>query len=715
MLNDKNNKQILPDPSSEKTIQGTIARFTFQNLENGYSVVLLNDGTTAVGVLPGMKVGESVELTGRWETHSKYGWQFKFNSFTPLYPTKLDAIEKYLGSGLIKGLGPVTAKRIVKYFKEDTFEILDRHIERLQEIEGIGQVRMEMIKKGWADHSAIKHIMIFLQSHQISPAYAVKIYKTYGKEAVRIVKENPYRLSYDIWGIGFKTADNIGKSLGFTGNHPLRIKAGVRYVLNQATEDGHVFLPKDVLIENCKSILDYDLNETPVLLTEMDMNKELVIKNDNVYAPEFYYAEREIEKGISILLGTPNIISKSQIEKLRLSRSFYSEEQLIAIRNSLQSKILILTGGPGTGKTTTLKGIIDVNRQLKHTILLAAPTGRAAKRMSEVIKMEAKTIHRLLEYNPKDNTFRKNQHDKLKCDLLVLDETSMIDTILMYRVITAMPNEATMVLVGDVDQLPSVGAGNVLKDLINSNKIATVKLTKIFRQAEKSHIIVNAHRVNNGDLPVLINDKTSDFFFIEENDVSKIPDLVVNLCLNRLPKTYGFNAIKDIQVLTPMYKGDSGANNLNEYLQSILNPRHFAFTGTEKKYKIGDKVLQLKNNYDKDVFNGDWGNVIDVDDESQTISIDFAGKYTTYEFADMDELTLAYAITVHKSQGSEYPCVILPLTLSHFMLLQRNLLYTAITRAKKLMIIVGSKRAMAIAVKNNKIEERYTSLMKAVV
>jgi exodeoxyribonuclease V alpha subunit len=693
-------------------LQGTIDRFTYSDEQSGFSIVRLNTGITAVGYMHGMKTGETVELTGDWTIHPTYGKQFKFESFTPLYPDSIEGIEKYLGSGLLKGVGPVTARRLVNAFGTETFNILDHHIDRLWEVEGLGKNRIEIITKTWREHRSIKNIMVFLQSYNISVNLAIKIYQAYGNNSIQMVKENPYRLTYDIWGVGFTIADKIGKSLGFEDDNPVRLQAGIVYVLNEASNQGHVYVPKEELHRQSAGILNTDEGPIVRAFEGLLTGGHLILKEDQIYTPLLYNAERGIETNIQRLLKAKKDPNASFKINPRLPNGVYSEEQLKAIRSAVMEKMLILTGGPGTGKTTTLKGIIQAYQQARKKILLAAPTGRAAKRMSEVVGLEARTIHRLLEYNPKDNSFRYNQHQLLKADLLVLDEVSMIDTMLMYTLVRAVDNATTLILVGDVDQLPSVGAGNVLRDLIAWGTIPCVQLTQIFRQEEASDIILSAHRVNKGEFPILTNTRDGDFFFIEEPAGENIPPLIADLCLKRLPATYKFDPFRDIQVLTPMYKGDAGADNLNTYLQSILNPRTESLNRGIKKFKIGDKVLQLKNNYDKDIFNGDLGIIENFDQEEQTMKVNFGDKAVEYDFSDLDELTLAYAVSVHKSQGSEYPCVILPLTTAHYMLLQRNLLYTAITRASKLLIIIGTKQALSMAVKNNKVQLRYTSLFK---
>ena len=694
-----------------QTIEAILDGYLYRNEVTGYCVASLSGGLKAVGTLPNIKIGEKLKLTGEYETHAKYGTQFKIESFSIVYPSTIAGITKYLGSGLIKGVGPATAEKIVNIFKEETLDILDKDINKLLNIEGIGAKKLDLIKKSWGEQKAIKEIMMFLQSFEISPSYALKIYRTYGANSIKIVQDNPYQLSYDVWGIGFKIADTIGKSVGFSEDHPKRIKAGIVYILNEAAGDGHVYIPLEELIKKAYEVLGVDLSDSLLLFREMEEANLLYIHDENIYLSHFYEAERNIEHKIKALCTCSSKLTEKELKTIRMDTG-YSEEQLEAIRNSLTNKILILTGGPGTGKTTALKGIIESYKQLKKNIMLAAPTGRAAKRMSEVIGMEAKTIHRLLEYNPQDQLFQRDEDNPLETDLLVIDEVSMIDTLLMNSLISAVSLNTTLILVGDVDQLPSVGNGNILYDLIQSGVIPTAMLTRIFRQAEESHIVVNAHKINRGEFPAVLNNDATDFFFLQESDNLKIADLITELCEQRLPEKYGFDPMKDIQVLTPMYKGDVGANNLNIRLQEALNSHKPLLTRGERSFKIGDKVMQLRNNYDKDVYNGDIGLIQKIEMVDQKLEINYSGKIVPYEFLELDDITLAYAITVHKSQGSEYPCVVMPITTAHYIMLQRNLLYTAVTRASKMMILVGSKQALAMAIGNKKARKRNTSLFR---
>ena len=696
------------------TIKSVVDTYLFYNEDSGYGVLKLEDGTTAVGILPKLSFGDTIELEGAWTNHPKYGEQLKVEKFKVFYPTSKEGMIKYLGSGLIKGVGEVTARRIVRYFGERTFEILEGNIERLNEIDGIGGKKIEQIKHGWEEQKGIKDVMIALQSYGIPTSQIVRIYKVYGDKTVKVIENNPYRLTYDVWGIGFKIADEIGKKVGFLESNPNRIKSGILYILNEASRSGHVYLPELNLLQNCREILNYELSQSDPLLTELEEEGQIIRESDKIYLASLFYAEIGISESLKNLMQFPNRLAGNINQSNILSKinTKFSEEQLKAINFSLSEKILIITGGPGTGKTETLKGIIKIYEGLGKKIMLSSPTGRAAKHMGKVIGREAKTIHRLLEYNPSGNFFNFNNENKLKTDLLVVDEVSMIDTYLMYNLLSAVDENTVVVLVGDVDQLPSIGPGNVLKDLINSNRIPSIKLTKIFRQAEQSKIIIAAHDINKGNFPEIINSKSDDIFFLEENDDEKIPEIILDLCRRRLPEAFNFNPLSDIQVLTPMHRGVIGTSNLNKVLQTGLNQNQSLLKKGSTEFKLFDKVMQLRNNYDKNIFNGDMGFIHGYDSVNHVMKIDFGNKLLKYELADLDEITLAYSITVHKSQGSEYPCVIIPLSTSHYTMLYRNLLYTAVTRAVKLLILIGSPKALSLAIKNNRIKKRFTSLFK---
>ena len=712
------------------TIYGFLERITYYNEENDFMVAKLQEKgkkelTTIVGNLSGINPGESLKVTGRWVQNKKFGEQFQVENYEVTVPATVHGIMKYLGSGLIKGIGPIMAERIVKKFALDTLEVIERTPGRLSEVESIGPKRIAMITKAWEEQKEIREIMIFLQGQGVSAAYSAKIYKQYREHSIEVVKENPYRLAHDIHGIGFITADKIAQNIGIDPNSLIRAKAGVIYVLNELTEEGHVYYQKRDLTRKAKEILKVDEELIGKAISELSNEKEIFIEGINngdslkaVYLAPFYVAETGIAQQLRKLKESSSNIRPINPEKAidwvqqKLNIEL-AEKQKEAIILAASSKVLIITGGPGTGKTTIITAILRIFQQLKLRILLAAPTGRAAKRMSEATGWEAKTIHRLLEYSPQKGGFKKDQDDPLEADVVIIDEASMIDTLLMYHLLKAIPLHAHLILVGDVDQLPSVGPGNVLRDIIDSGIFTVVRLTEIFRQAQTSMIIVNAHKVNRGEFPILkeIEKKeVTDFYFIQEEEPEKTLNQILSLCSERIPKHFGFHPIRDIQVLTPMHKGVIGAINLNIELQKRLNPDQQSITHGSRTFKLHDKVMQIVNNYDKEVFNGDIGWVSRIDQEDRELTIDFDGRLIPYDFSDLDEVALAYAISVHKSQGSEYPVVILPVTTQHYMLLQRNLIYTGITRAKKLVVLIGTKKALAIAIRNNKPQLRFTLL-----
>lgn len=701
-------------------ISGIVERITYSNEETGFCVIKIksrgfSDLVTVVGNLAAVNVGATLRLKGDWRFDSKYGKQFNAVDYRETVPATIAGIEKYLGSGLIKGIGPVYARSIVNHFREDTLRIIEEEADRLINVEGIGQKRVDMIKKAWQEQKEIKNVMLFLQSNGVSTAYAVKIYKTYGNESINIVKSNPFRLADDIWGIGFKTADKIARQLGFEKNSFERCRAGIIFVLNELSNDGHCYATREQLISKTVEILELEENLIDGTIDRMIEEKTLIPDENNaIYLPPFYFSETGTAKRIrEICEGQASAVSVNidgliaEIEKEH--NISYDEVQLEAIKTAALSKFMVLTGGPGTGKTTTTLAIIKVFQKMGRKVLLAAPTGRAAKRMSETTGMEAKTIHRLLEFKPPEG-YQKNADNRLECDVLIIDETSMVDIILMYNLLKAATDETVVILVGDVDQLPSVGAGNVLKDIIDSGKVEVIKLTRIFRQALDSAIITNAHRINKGEMPNLKGGRNSDFFFIEEEDPQKIPGIIKELCTKRLPEYYKADPINDIQVLCPMQRGEAGAQNLNTILQEALNPADTTIKYGGMVYRLNDKVMQIKNNYDKNVFNGDIGIIVKIDMEDKTLVIRFDGNDVDYDATELDEVVLAYATTVHKSQGSEYKIVVAPFAMQHYMMLQRNLLYTGVTRAKKVFVMVGAKKAVGIAVSNNKIQQRNTML-----
>ncbi len=691
-----------------------IERITYQNEQNGYSVIKCkakgySDLVTVVGAMPEVHVGAVLSLTGEWKMDAKYGRQFSITTFEETLPATVYGIEKYLGSGLVKGIGPKFAGRIVKEFGADTLNVIEEDPDSLIRVPGIGKVRVERIKKSWIEQKEIKNIMLFLQSHNVSTTHATKIWKTYGNESIKVVQENPYRLADDIWGIGFKTADTIAEKMGFDKEKFARLRSGLLYTLNKLSEEGHCYGTREQLIKTGTELLDVDESLLSMTLDEMIRTEDVKVEDETaIYLPPFYYSEIGTARRLREIYVAPRTISV-ELEGLeqRISTGLsYDPVQLEAIKTAAQSKILVLTGGPGTGKTTTTLGIIKAFQTAGASILLAAPTGRAAKRLSEATGLEAKTIHRLLEVKPPEG-YQRNEENRLEGDVLIVDECSMIDIMLMYALLRAMPDTMTLILVGDVDQLPSVGAGNVLRDVIESGVFPVVRLTKIFRQAASSRIITNAHRINRGLMPDISNGKNTDFFFIEIEEPELAAQEIVTLVKDRLPRAY---KTRDIQVLTPMQRGVVGAANLNQVLQQAVNPDSHGIRRGGVEYRLHDKVMQIRNNYDKEVFNGDIGTVISVNLEDRELVIRFDDREIAYDATELDEVVLAYATTIHKSQGSEYPIVVMPVLMTHFVMLQRNLVYTGVTRAKKILVIVGTKKALAMAVRNVTVNKRNTML-----
>ena len=724
----------MPDPEEQTELEGQIENLTYVNEENGYTVAKVrvtgySEPVTIVGQLISPAPGEVLRMKGLWINHPRFGRQFKVMSHQAIVPATVTGIRKYLGSGLIKGIGPVMAARIVKTFGEKTLEVIDEHINDLHKVEGIGHKRIEMIDKAWKEQKEIRSVMIFLQGHGVSPAYATKIFKKYGWDSIKIVSQNPYRLASDIFGIGFLTADKIAASMGFEKNAPARVEAGILYVLHHLSEEGHVYYPYEPLVDRCREILEVEREIISQAIGAISLENKIVIEDLNqdleafqpnhkaVYLKNFHIAETGIADHLLRLTASPKKMRKIEVakalkwvqEKIRLE---FAAKQIEAIRSAVSEKVMVITGGPGTGKTTIINAVIRIYRELGARILLAAPTGRASKRMSEATGYPARTIHRMLEYNLQKGGFQRGQDHPLDVDVLILDETSMIDTSLMYHLLKAVPPGATLILVGDVNQLPSVGAGNVLKDVIRSGKVPVVELKEIFRQAANSGIIRNAHRINTGLVPELVQEREGlgDFYFIEQEDQEEVLRIIMELVCERIPKRFRLDPLEGIQVLAPMHKGTVGTENLNAKLQEALNPSGTAILRGGRTFRLKDKVMQTRNNYEKEVFNGDIGRITAMDEEMREVTVTYDGVPVPYDASDLDEIVHAYAISVHKSQGSEYPAVILPLLPQHYLLLQRNLIYTAVTRAKKLLVIVGSKKALATGVKNDKIARRYTYL-----
>lgn len=714
-------------------IFGFIERITFQNTENGYTVAQLkqiqaSDLTCIVGYMPGIQPGESVRCFGTWKNHLIHGRQFEVSSFKVEAPADIVGIKKYLGSGLIKGIGQKYAGRIVDHFGAETLNIIDQSPERLNEIPGLGIKRIEKIKLCWNDQKFIREVMIFLQSYGVSPAFAQKIFKVYHNKSIEIVKENPFQLARDIFGIGFKTADTLAQKMGIPKDSTKRIDAGIEFVLSQLSSDGHVCYPVEEFLLEAEKILDIapELIRSRLSILQQENRIELndlVVEGSKrpfIWMKTLYLAEmgivrelRRLRKGTSPLrqINTDKALDWVQAQlQIQLAAN-----QKVAVSQGVTEKVLIITGGPGTGKSTITNAILTITDKLTSNIVLAAPTGRAAKRMSEITKKKASTIHTLLEYSFQTGGFKRNKDLPLECDLIIVDEASMIDTFLMFSLLKAIPEHARVIFVGDINQLPSVGPGNVLKDMIDSRCISVTILNEIFRQAAGSHIITNAHRINKGVFPTLYNGKESDFFFMECQEHAEVLNTIVKLVSQRLPNRYGFNPVEDIQVLAPMKKGAIGTENLNQVLQGVLNTNTSGIVYGNQKLNIGDKVMQIRNNYQKEVFNGDIGFIVNIDPDEQQVIVAFDGKEIVYEYAELDELVLAYAISIHKFQGSECPCVVIPVHTSHFMMLHRNLLYTGITRGKKLVILIGNKKAVAIAVKNDEVKQRHTSLRQALM
>lgn len=709
------------------TLEGVLERVVFTNEENAWSVVKLavagqRDLVTAVGNLLGVQPGENLRLSGAWVNDPKYGKQFRVASYTTVVPGTLTGIEKYLGSGLIRGIGKVMASRLVKAFGMETLDVIENRPHRLTEVEGIGPKRSREILRAWSEQREIKEVMIFLQSHGVSTHYAIKIYKAYGPQATQLVRENPYRLAADVYGIGFKTADRIAAALGVPKDAPQRIEAGTLYLLGQGADRGHLYLPRQTLVEEAEKLLEAPADRVEQAIAALAETEQVVAEplvdpaEQAVYLKPLYNAESGIAARIRTLLVQPPLPIEIDLERAldwfeKRERIALAREQRQAIRSGLTRKVLIITGGPGTGKTTLVRGIVEILERKRQKVLLAAPTGRAAKRLAEATGGEAATLHRLLEFNPKTRQFERNREHPLSCDLLIIDEASMLDAVLAHHVLRAVPDHGRLILVGDVDQLPSVGPGRLLADLIRSEAVEVVRLTEIFRQAERSLIVVNAHRVNQGTMPILeAVDSDGDFFFLERKEPEEIVETIAQLVTRRVPAKFGFNPVEHIQVLTPMNRGPLGTENLNAVLRDLLNPEGPMVTRGGHSLRVGDKVMQVRNNYDLEVFNGDIGRVHAVDEVDQIVTVSMDGREVAYDFGSIDELVLAYACSIHKSQGSEYPCVVIPLHTTHYVMLQRNLFYTALTRAKRLAILVGEERALRIAVGNRRVRTRFTRL-----
>lgn len=712
-------------------IFGYIERITFQSPETGYTVAQLQEKgrhelTCIVGNMPALQPGETVRCFGIWKNHPTHGRQFEVQECKIEAPADLIGIERYLGSGLIKGIGPTYAKRITSKFGLTTLTIIDQSPERLLEIAGIGKKRVEKIKECWVEQKSIRSLMIFLQSYGISPTFAQKVYKTYGEQSVAKIQENPYLLAKDISGIGFKSADALAQKMGIKQDSAQRIDAGIEYVLFKLADEGNVCYPLSRFCLEAEEVLQVSVDAIKARLDSLQQEARIKVEflKDGeeavpfVWMQAYYLAETGIARELKRLKRVPSplrqVDTKKAVEWAQQKLGIQlAENQQLAVIQGITEKLQIITGGPGTGKSTIINVILAISTQLTNRILLAAPTGRAAKRMSEITGRKASTIHSLLEFDFKKGGFKRNRETPLECDLLIVDEASMIDTLLMYSLLKAVPSTARVIFVGDINQLPSVGAGNVLKDMIDSQQIPVTTLTEIFRQAAGSQIITNAHRINKGAFPDIRNRSDGDFFFLPAQEPEDVLKELVSLVSERIPKKYGWDPFDDIQILAPMRRGVIGVENLNVVLQEKLNPNGIAHFRGGRKYQVGDKVMQIRNNYSKEVFNGDVGRILKIDLIEQQLLVAFDEKKVLYDFADLDELVLAYAVSIHKYQGSECPCIVMPVHTTHFKMLHRNLLYTGVTRGKKLVVLVGTSKALAIAVKNDEVKRRYTGLQHA--
>jgi exodeoxyribonuclease V alpha subunit len=721
----------MSDAATLDRLAGLVERVTFHNEQNGFCVLRLKvkgerELITLIGHAPVVSPGEYASASGNWVTDREHGRQF-CAVFVKIYPpTTLTGIERYLGSGMVKGIGPVYAGKLVKAFGAAVFDVIEQSPERLREIPGIGEVRARKITSGWADQKVIRSIMVFLHAHGVSTSRAVRIFKTYGQGAIEIVQENPYRLAQDIRGIGFLSADTIAQKIGIAKDSPLRAQAGISYALTEASGQGHCGLPYAELVPLAVKLLDIaeSIIETAIAQEVADevLLPDTVEGQACVFLAPLYYAEQSIAAQIQRLDAGGTTLPAFEADKAipwveqKLSIQL-ADSQKAAIRLALSSKLLVITGGPGVGKTTLVKSILTIMTVKGVKPLLCAPTGRAAKRLSESTGLEAKTIHRLLEINPINGQFKRNADNPLECDLLVADECSMIDVPLANQLLKAVATRTAVILVGDVDQLPSVGPGQFLTDLIDSGAVPVIRLTEVFRQAATSRIVRSAHQINRGVFPSLPEKgETSDFYLVAAEEPEVIAQTVVDLVQTRLPRKFEVDPIRDIQVLCPMNRGITGARGINQALQAVLNPPgEHSVDKFGNRFSVGDKVMQIENNYDRDVFNGDIGFVTGVDQDEEELAVAFDGRVVSYPFGELDELVLCYATTIHKSQGSEYPVVVIPISTQHYMMLKRNLIYTGITRGKRLVVLVGQKRALAMAVKGKQVERRWSKLKERLV
>lgn len=698
---------------------GYIESVLFSNEENGFIIAKIKEPkkqevTTIVGTMPGIHIGENIHCQGKWKQHAKFGSQFEVSSFKCEAPTDSVGIQRYLESGMIKGIGPAYAERIVKKFGADTLNVIDHKPAKLLTVDGIGEKRVGIIVKCWEEQRLVRRVMIFLRGHGVSPSLAQKIFKKYGDESVEKMQENPYKIAQEVRGIGFKSADQIAQNLGIEKDAPQRIQSGIQHVLWELAGEGHVCYPKEALAEECERILEVERRCIFAEMETLESEGHIVDEEETVWIKPLFLAELGIAKELSRLKSARCNLREVQVDKAlewvqEKLKIVLAEQQKEGVAKAVQEKLMVLTGGPGTGKSTITNAILRISEKLTGKIVLAAPTGRAAKRMSEITRRKAQTIHSLLEMDFVKGGFKKNRENPLVCDLIIVDEASMIDTQLMYHLLKAIPSSARVIFVGDIDQLPSVGPGNVLRDMIDSEAMSVVRLTEIFRQAKGSHIITNAHRINQGEYPYLEGNR--DFLFMEGETPEDIERILIRLMGGELT---GFDRMRDVQILCPMKRGVIGTENLNQVMQHLLNPSHTPLMRMGKRFHKGDKVMQIRNNYQKEVSNGDVGMIASIDVIDQVLEVEFYGRTVSYEFSELDEVVLAYAVSIHKYQGSECPCVIIPIHTTHFKLLHRNLLYTAITRGKRRVILVGTKKAIGIAVRTEEVQKRHTGLKEKI-
>lgn len=703
---------------------GYIEKITFYNPENGFTVAKIKqpnkqDLITIVGNLPPLQPGENVRLTGEWKRNPTHGIQLEVKECKIDAPTDLAGIQKYLESGMIRGIGPAFAKKIIKEFGLRTLDVLNSSPEELEKVEGLGVKRVEKIKECWQEHKSVREVILFLQKFEISHSFAQRVYRVYKEKSIAKIQENPYLLAQEIAGIGFKTADSIAKKMGYTNETSSRIDAGIEYVLMQFADEGHVCYPKAPFVEEAQKILEVApaliLERIDTLIESNRLILETVEETPYLFIKGLYLCEIGIQRELARLRRGHCLLRTFDCDKAlewveKILHLELAPLQREAVKSSLTEKVHIITGGPGTGKSTITQAILTISRKLTSQIILAAPTGRAAERLTEITKKDASTIHSLLQYDFQAKGFKRNKENPLQCDLIIVDEASMIDTSLMYHLLKAIPTHARLILVGDIHQLPSVGPGNVLKEFIASQTVAVTTLTEIFRQAKGSKIITNAHRINEGRFPEITAEEKGDFLFFKLEEPTSIVEKILSLVCKEIPSQYRLDPFKDIQVLAPMKKGVIGIENLNHALKKGLNPSNHSFHYRGIEFSLGDKVMQIRNNYQKEVYNGDLGRIKKIDHEEQEILVAFSRHEVTYTALELEELRLAYATSIHKFQGSEAACVVIPIHTSHYMMLYRNLLYTAVTRGKKLVVLVGTTKALAIAVSQDKIQQRYTTL-----